>query len=206
MLEAAIAGALAGYGIAIPVGAIAVLIIHTGIRDGLRPAIAAGAGAATADGIYATLAVAVGAAATALIAPVAAPLRIAAGFVLVALAARGFLALRSAHDPAAASVERARHGHGRTFATFLGLTLLNPMTMVYFAALVVGLPRRDDAPQMAAFVVAAFAASLSWQSLLAAAGALLRRGPGHRLRTPTVVAGNLIILAFGLQILWAALR
>ena len=47
MLEAALAGAIAGYAIAIPVGAIAVLIIHIGLTSGLRQGLAAGAGAAT---------------------------------------------------------------------------------------------------------------------------------------------------------------
>lgn len=36
MIEAALAGAIAGYAIAIPVGAIAVLIIHVGLTTGFR--------------------------------------------------------------------------------------------------------------------------------------------------------------------------
>jgi threonine/homoserine/homoserine lactone efflux protein len=42
-------GVLAGYGIAIPVGAIAVLIIEVSIRRGLTSGLQAGAGAASAD-------------------------------------------------------------------------------------------------------------------------------------------------------------
>src|SRR4029079_10119068 len=57
MLDAAVAGALAGYAIAVPVGAIAVLIIHTAITRGLRNGVAAAWGVASADGIYASLAV-----------------------------------------------------------------------------------------------------------------------------------------------------
>ena len=49
-------GALAGYGIAIPVGAIAVLIIEISLRQGFRSGFMAGAGAATADLIYAAVA------------------------------------------------------------------------------------------------------------------------------------------------------
>ena len=47
MLEAAFAGAVTGFAIAIPVGAIAVLIIHTGLTRGLRVGVAAAAGAAS---------------------------------------------------------------------------------------------------------------------------------------------------------------
>ena len=57
MASSFVAGALAGYAIAIPVGAIAVLIVELGIRRGFRIAASAGAGAAAADGLYATLAV-----------------------------------------------------------------------------------------------------------------------------------------------------
>jgi hypothetical protein len=56
MIGALRAGFAAGYGIAIPVGAVAVLIVETGIRSGFRAAAAAGAGAAPADGIYAAIA------------------------------------------------------------------------------------------------------------------------------------------------------
>jgi threonine/homoserine/homoserine lactone efflux protein len=56
-MQAFVLGMIAGYGIAIPVGAIAVLIVQVGIRCGFRCAASAGAGAATADLLYALLAV-----------------------------------------------------------------------------------------------------------------------------------------------------
>ena len=55
MIDTLLAGAVAGYGIAIPVGAIAILILETGLQRGFRLAAAAGTGAAVADGIYATV-------------------------------------------------------------------------------------------------------------------------------------------------------
>ena len=91
MLEAAFAGAVAGFAIAIPVGAIAVLIIHTGLTRGLGAGLAAAAGAATADGIYSTIAVIAGIGVTALIGPLIPPLRIVGGLVLIALGVRGLL-------------------------------------------------------------------------------------------------------------------
>ena len=109
MLNAAVAGALAGYAIAVPVGAIAVPIIHTAITRGLRNGIAAAWGAASADGIYASLAVIVGGAATSLIEQYEAPFKLIAGVVLVGLAIRGFAGLRSTHDPDAEHTRLARH-------------------------------------------------------------------------------------------------
>jgi arginine exporter protein ArgO len=81
------------------------------------------------------------------------------------------------------------------------LTLLNPATVIYFAALTVGLPFLGDISERLVFAGAAFLASLSWQSLLAVFGALLGRGAGHRLRLPTVLLGNFIVIALGLLVL-----
>ena len=61
-MDVFLAGVAAGYGIAIPVGAIALLIMDLGIRRGFWPAFAAGAGAATAELLYSALAVIGGAA------------------------------------------------------------------------------------------------------------------------------------------------
>jgi len=69
-------GLLAGYGIAIPVGAIAILIVDAAIRRGFRAGFAAGAGAATADIVYASLAAVAGQALAALLAPLAAQIRV----------------------------------------------------------------------------------------------------------------------------------
>jgi len=202
-----VAGVVAGYGIAIPVGAIAILIIETGLRRGFRLAAAAGAGAAAADGIYAAVAAAFGAALAAVIAPLATPLRVLAVAVLVAIAARGLWGLRTpgglAKDPGGpslpADVEAAELAGsvGRTFAAFLGLTLLNPITVTYFAALILGLTATGVGPgEKAAFVAGAFLASLSWQTLLAGVGAFLHRRLPPGARTAVIVVGNGIILAF----------
>lgn len=75
MIEALLAGVVAGYGIAIPVGAIAVLIVDTGMRCGFRCAAFAGAGAATADLLYAAVAVIGGAAVASTLVGVQTPVR-----------------------------------------------------------------------------------------------------------------------------------
>jgi hypothetical protein len=49
MQNAALSGLLAGYGIAVPVGAIAVVLISLSARTSLRIGAAAGLGAATVD-------------------------------------------------------------------------------------------------------------------------------------------------------------
>jgi arginine exporter protein ArgO len=202
-----LAGAAAGFGIAIPVGAIAILIVETGLRRGFRLAAAAGLGAAGADGIYAFAAAAFGAALAGLLAPYETPLRVVAIVLLVAIALRGLLgASRAQRTPATddgaampADVEAAERGGSvlRTFAAFLGLTLLNPVTVTYFAALILGLAGTGVGPaEKAAFVAGAFLASLSWQVLLAAVGAFLHRRLSPGLRVGVIVLGNTIVLLF----------
>ena len=93
MTDAFLAGVLAGYAIAIPVGAISVLIVELGIRRGFAVGAAAGAGAASADGIYAGLAMVGGSAVADAIAPHEAAFRLVAAAVLVGIALRGFLRL-----------------------------------------------------------------------------------------------------------------
>lgn len=205
MLEAAVAGAIAGYAIAIPVGAIAVMIIHVAITSGLRSGLAAAAGAASADFIYASLAALTGLALAALIAPLILPIRVIGGLVLIALGARALAAEWEARQRGRSELTPAEPvPHGRTYLQLLGLTLLNPATVIYFAALVVGLPFLGGVAERLVFAAATFVASLSWQVLLAAFGATLGRGAGQRLRLPTVIVGNLVIIGFGLVVMAGA--
>jgi arginine exporter protein ArgO len=131
--------------------------------------------------------------------------------LLVAIGLRGLFGLRRssalAVDGEAAvmpvDVEASERGGSalRTFATFLGLTLLNPITVTYFAALILGLKGTGVGPfEKAAFVAGAFVASLSWQLLLAAVGAFLHRRLSPGLRAGVIVLGNTIVLLFALVI------
>jgi threonine/homoserine/homoserine lactone efflux protein len=203
LLEAAIAGALAGYAIAIPVGAIAVLIIHTGLTQGLRAGLAAGAGAATADLIYASLAALAGLWVSSIIGPFERPLQLVGGAILIAFGLRGLWSLRSARETVEpeAVLREASRPHHRTYLAMLALTLLNPATVVYFSALIVGLPFLGDAGDRLAFAAAAGLASLSWQWLLAIFGAALRRGGGHRVRQVSSLVGNAVIVVLGALIM-----
>lgn len=200
-----LAGVLAGFAIAIPVGAIAILIIETGLRRGFRAAFAAGAGAATADGIYATLAMVAGAAIAVVLEPLIQPIRVVAGLVLLGIATRSLLAARRTRDPSSgAPVEGTRPL--ATYVRFTGLTLLNPATVVYFAALILGLPRIGvDLGASVAFIAGAFVASLSWQTLLAVISAEGHRRLPAGFRSVLGLVGGLAIAAFAIAILLEAI-
>ncbi|MEW5986163.1 MAG: LysE family transporter [Chloroflexota bacterium] len=193
-------GIIAGYGIAIPVGAIAILIVDVGLRRGFWLALSAGAGAASADFLYASLAAIAGEVLADWLTPLAAGLRLLSAGVLLALGGLGlWRARRPSNTPKVAD-----RGYGRTFSQFLGLTLLNPLTVAYFASLILG--RSAGAlvtiEQRILFVVGAGLASLSWQSLLAGLGALAHHRLSPRFQIITSVFGNLVIIILGLRMLF----
>lgn len=84
----------------------------------------------------------------------------------------------------------------------LGITLLNPTTVIYFAALVLGTRTGATAGfwEQAVFVTAAFVASASWQVLLAGGGALLGRAlTGHRGRLVTALVAAAVMTVLALR-------
>lgn len=198
-------GLIAGYGIAIPVGAVAILIVSVSMQAGFRLGFMAGAGAATADFLYALLASVGGTAAAALLQPFSQALRIVSGLALIGLASvaigRGMRAEVTSRKSAPLA------GTFATYAQFLGITLINPLTVVYFAALVMG---RDPALRpgiagQALFVLGAGISSLSWQTLLAGLGGIARNRLTPRFRLWATMLGNLLVMGLGLRILIGAL-
>lgn len=220
MSAALVAGLLAGYGIAVPVGAVGAYLVALTARTSWRIGACAALGVATADGLYALVATAGGSALAPAIRSVTAPLHWASAAVLLALACHGAASALAEHRAGRATgggtrtgggtctggdarahdgrPDRSRAGAARAYLGLLGITLMNPVTVIYFAALVLAGQGSTvvDRWDKAAFVAAAFAASASWQSLLAGGGALLGRaltGPRGRLCTSllssTVIAG-----------------
>jgi arginine exporter protein ArgO len=181
----------------VPVGAIGVLIAGLSARTSLRVGAAAGMGAATADGIYALVAVAGGAAVASAVAPVATPLRWAGALVLLALA--GWTALGAIRRPGITERDERPATALRAYAGVLALTLLNPATVIYFAALVLG---SGGAGGGVWFVAGAFLASASWQLLIAGGGSLIGRFlTGDRGRLITALVSSLVIAALALHLL-----
>jgi arginine exporter protein ArgO len=195
--NAFVRGVIAGYGIAIPVGAIAVLIVTTAARQSFRLGVAAGLGAATADLAYATLAVAAGSALSAELRGLRTLLHAIGGCVLLVVALRGLArASRLTQTNAEPPVPNA---HSLTYLRFLGLTLINPLTVIYFSSVVLGNQAATGAARAAAFVIGVALASASWQTLLAGSGAVVGRTLVDRGRVATAFVGNGIVLLIALD-------
>ncbi|MET0965402.1 MAG: LysE family transporter, partial [Nakamurella sp.] len=176
MTGALLAGLLAGYGIALPVGAVASYLVTLTARTSGKVGAAAGLGVASADGLYALIAVVGGAALTGVISRIAGPLRWASAVVLLLLAARiAWTSIRDHRSGALGPPAELSTTPGRAYVSLLGITLLNPVTVLYFSSLVLGSQATGlgGAGASAVFVLAAFAASASWQLVLVAGGVAL---------------------------------
>lgn len=113
-------------------------------------------------------------------------LRVVSGVVLAVIALVGLVRARRPSESASPG-PRSRD-LPRTYGRFVWLTPINPTTVVYSAAVVIGLGVAGDMTRGdgALFVTGAFLASLPWRTLIASVGALL---------------GNLVILTFSVVIL-----
>ena len=189
------AGAVAGLGVALPLGAIGVLIVQEGIAGGWRPAAAAGTGVALVDGAYAAVAAAAGTAVTRALEGRERAVQIVGAVVLVAVAVRGLSRLRRAPEPAAPVP------HARVLRRFVALTAVNPMTAVYFVVLTAGLGHIvAGRAASAAFAVGVLLASCAWQLTLAGASALAGARLPAGLRVATSVAGYLLVLGYAVRL------
>jgi arginine exporter protein ArgO len=203
---ALVAGLLAGYGIAMPVGPVGTYLVALTARTSLRVVASAALGVASADGVYALTAAVAGTALAPLLVPIVVPLRWISMVLLIGLATVGALkAVRRYRAPRLAGIAQDLAPGARTaYLGLLGMTLLSPMTVLYFAAMVLGgsgMSAAPTPPERASFVVAAFAASATWQLLLATSGALLGRAlTGHLGRLVTALLSSLVIIALAIRL------
>jgi threonine/homoserine/homoserine lactone efflux protein len=200
-LDLFVQGLIAGYGIAIPIGPIAIVIIELGIRQGFPVAFCAGAGAASADLVYATIASLAGTFLVSLLKPYSPIIHTISAMVLIGLGLWLLIAGRRVRDMEKQKFQTSTRlgAYGLVF----GLTLLNPLTVAYFTTLILGLRYNlaNSFENVVFFVSGAFLASLSWQSVVACIGGFGHEHLSPRLRLVTFAVGNSIILLMGILLL-----
>lgn len=198
-------GALAGYGIAMPVGPITILIVEMSLRRGFSHGFIAGAGAAVVDFLFAGLTTLAGEMLAPILTPYAVGLRVASALVLIGWGVWGFWRTRRlTREEESKSEMKQRHLH--VFVQFLGLTAINPLTLIFFSALILGRGMGDvfTLVEKASFVLGVGLASFSWQTILAVFGATLRRTLSPRLQLLFSLLGNLVVIVLGLRVLLGA--
>lgn len=210
LAPALVAGVAAGYGIAMPLGAIGVLIVHEGLTRGWRWAAAAASGTALVDLGYVTIALVAGAAVTERLHGHTRAIHLVGAAMLVAIVVHGLLGLRRAAPlpvdaiPGAGPARTAAltaPAPVRTLRRFIALTAINPLTAIYFVVLTTALGEIvHGTASAAAFAAEVFVASWSWQLLLAAVGSLAGPRLPEAARTTISVAGYLVVLGFAVHL------
>jgi len=220
------AGIAAGLGIALPLGAIGVLIVREGVERGIRAASVAALAVATVDFGYALVAVVVGERLADALSGVERAVQLVGALaltVVVVLGVRNLLrgvrrtepvgSVVSTADPTAGSalpaalepnqLERINLpvGYRATFLRFVGLTAINPMTAVYFVALTAGLSSRLAGQGAgAAFAVGVLLGSLAWQMVLAIGGAAAGSRMSEHIRIGVSLVGYTIVAAYAVKL------
>ena len=184
-------GFVLGFTIAAAVGPISLLCIRRTLAEGRVVGLVSGMGVATADASYGAIAAFGLTAVTDLLMDGRRVLGIVGGVFLLWLAWRTFRAVPS---EAASADSGARRGLAAAYLSTLGLTLTNPMTILSFAALFVGLGvTGGDAAGAASLTAGVFAGSAAWWVVLVGVvGALRSRVTSRRLRAVNVASGLLI--------------
>jgi threonine/homoserine/homoserine lactone efflux protein len=182
-------GLVLGFTIAAAVGPISLLCIRRTLAEGRVVGLASGLGVATADATYGAIAAFGLTAITDLLVDWRRALGIVGGLFLLWLVWRTFRA--EAGEPATTP---RRGGSLGAYLSTLGLTLTNPMTILSFGALFVGLGiDGGDAAGAASLTIGVFLGSAAWWVVLVTAvGALRSRLTRIWLRRINVASGLLI--------------
>jgi arginine exporter protein ArgO len=199
-MEAFVEGVFAGLGIALPVGAAALLIMDLGARRGFAPAFAAGAGASTSQMIHAVAAAIVAAILATFIERNADLVLLLGGLALVIYGLVGLYRFRTRPEPEVRPEDRGEAG---TYFIYLYLTITNATSLVYFLALIVG--RSADVlaggGAKVAFLLGAGSASFGWHAVISSYSSATNRFLPATVRVLTRLLGSLIVVLIGVRFL-----
>ena len=196
----ALAGIAAGLGVAMPLGAIGALLLREGLVNGFRVAAAGAAGVATMDSVYCAVATLAGGLLAGFVQAYEGVFLIASGALIVGIGIWQFARTRRGHE--ATVGDAAPASAIATYARFVGLTAINPLTLVSFIALgaaVSAVTSSWAAPIV--FVVAVGVSSFAWQLLLAGIGACSGHLLGPAATRVISVVASLLITALGVVVI-----
>jgi threonine/homoserine/homoserine lactone efflux protein len=193
-----------GFTIAAAVGPISLLVIRRTLAEGRTVGLASGLGVATADATYGAIAAFGLTALTDLLIDGRRAFGMIGGLFLLWLAVQTMRAVPG--QAADASATAVRRGLPGAYLSTFALTITNPMTILSFAALFVGLGvTGGDVPGAALLTLGVFLGSAAWWVLLTAlVGTLRTRLSPSALRRVNIFSG-LVIGAFALVALGSAL-
>jgi len=190
-----------GFLVAAPVGAMALLCIERTMARGRASGYATGAGIATADALYASIAAFGLTALTGALTGAQGWVRLVGGAFLIYLGVRAMLSKPGRRGEESGTVPLLG-----VYTSALGLTLANPQTIIAFAGIFAGaglVVSGGGWGTPAVTVAGVFAGSLAWWLVLVTVTGALRERVGERvLLWVTRVSGAAIAL-LGIAAIWA---
>jgi len=189
-------GIIIGFSIAAPVGPIGVLCIHRTLTQGRLSGLVSGLGAATADMIYGFIAGFGLTFISSIFISQQIWLHLIGGVFLLYLGIKTFLA-----TPAEQIASAKGNSLISTYASTFFLTLINPITILYFAGIFAGLgvvSASGNYVTVGALVLGVFIGSTLWWFILSGGVSVFRtKFNPYRLQWVNKISG-IIIAAFGL--------
>lgn len=197
-------GIIIGFSIAAPVGPIGVLCIHRTLTQGRLSGLVSGLGAATADMIYGFIAGFGLTFISSIFISQQIWLHLIGGVFLLYLGIKTFLA-----TPAEQIASAKGNSLISTYASTFFLTLINPMTILYFAGIFAGLgiaSASGNYVTAGALVLGVFMGSALWWLILSSSVSIFRgKLNPHGLQWINRIS-SLIILGFGLYAFLCLIR
>ena len=191
-------GLALGLAVAAPVGPMSLLCMRQTLARGFFAGMASGLGVATADGVYGAVAAFGLIAITDALIGQQPWLRVVGG---LAMAYLGLGAMRT--RPAEAATVASGSGLARSYAATFALTMMNPSTILSFAALFAGLGLGGggadrDAWTAPSIVAGVFVGSALWWLLVTGGLSVMRTRLSPRVQRVINVAAGLVLVGFGL--------
>jgi len=192
-----------GLAVAAPLGPIGTLCINRTLKMGFRAGFAGGLGTALGDAMYAAIAALGFSAFAALLAAVHIPLKLVGGLLMLWLGWRGIVGYSSCASRSPHAPHGARGLSGTVLMAFL-LTITNPMTVFFFAAMFASLGSVTGANAIVV-VVGIFSGSLLWWLILCGGVAVARQRLPHNVARWVSRASGTALMVIGVVALGSAL-
>ena len=198
-MEAFVEGVIAGLGLALPVGAVALLVMDLGARRGFAPSLAAGAGQVTSYLVHVVIAAVVATVAASFVEDNADLILLLGGLTLIIFGLVGLYRFRTRPEPEVRPEDRDEVS---TYFVFVGLTITHVASLIYFGALILG--RSGDllaeADAKTAYIVGAIGAAFVWYLIMVSYSSARNRLLPGGLRVATRFIGNVIVVVLGIRL------
>lgn len=203
-------GMLAGWGLAIPVGPMAVLLITTTIARGWKFGAVAALGMISVDFVYALVSFALGTALIEFLGSWGQTLTLIGALILLYF---GFRLLANSWRQVKSSTANPQVASlGATYRQFVAATFVNPATAFYFVAITAGLGELSD-PNTAGFWAIAMAFSLGvlvasglWQGGLVVLSASAKQVVTAKAQRWIGVTGGMLVIGLAVHFAIQGLR